>query len=156
MTGQSTVRQPAEGRTVAFVGGIYRFIVTGHETHGKLAQWELTVPPGNAPPLHVHSREDETFFVTQGEVSFQVEKHRIIAPTGTLIHMPIGVPHTFKNETTVVAKMLISVSPAGLEHFFFEIGEELEPGCTIVPTHKLEIQRIIEVSARYGVEILIP
>jgi quercetin dioxygenase-like cupin family protein len=92
MSDQATVKRPTEGHTLAFVGGIYRFIVTGLETQGKLAQWELTIPPGNAPPLHVHSREDETFFVIQGEVTFQVETHHVIAPAGTLIHMPVVHP----------------------------------------------------------------
>ena len=59
----STIRTPAEGRTIAVVGDVYRFLATGQETNGKYAMWEAVVPPGGGPPPHVHSREEEGFYV---------------------------------------------------------------------------------------------
>ncbi len=59
MTNQPTVRKAAEGRTIAAVGDVYRFLATGEDTNGKYAVWEAIVPPGGGPPPHVHSREEE-------------------------------------------------------------------------------------------------
>jgi quercetin dioxygenase-like cupin family protein/SAM-dependent methyltransferase len=118
---QAVIKQSGEGRTVAVVGDVYRFLATGEDTNGKYALWEAIVPPGGGPPLHVHSREEEGFYILEGEVSFQVGEKRIVASTGMFANMSVGTPHTFKNETDRPARMLISVVPAGLEQMFFEV-----------------------------------
>ena len=67
-----TIRTPAEGRTIAVVGDVYRFLATGEDTNGKYAMWEAVVPPGGGPPPHVHSREEEGFYVLEGEIKLTV------------------------------------------------------------------------------------
>ena len=47
---QPTLRTPTEGRTIAVVGDVYRFLATGEVTNGKYAMWEAIVPPGGGPP----------------------------------------------------------------------------------------------------------
>src|SRR2546421_5506072 len=105
------VNKPGQGRTIAVVGDVYRFLATGEETAGRYALWEAIVTPGGGPPPHVHSREDEGFYVLEGEVSFWAGDQRLVAPAGTFINLPAGTPHTFKNETARPARMLISVAP---------------------------------------------
>src|SRR5687768_13374995 len=122
---QPTLRKPAQGRTVAVVGDVYRFLATGDDTYGRYALWEAIVPPGGGPPPHVHSREEEGFYVLEGEITFQVGGERIVARAGTFANMPVGTPHSFKNESGQPAKMLIWVAPAGLEQMFFEFGVPL-------------------------------
>ena len=70
MTQKPTIRTPIEGRTVAVVGDVYRFLATSEETNGKYTLWEAIVPPGGGPPPHVHSREEEGFYVLEGEITF--------------------------------------------------------------------------------------
>src|SRR5262245_26892360 len=108
------LRKPAEGRTVAVVGDVYRFLTTGDDTNGSYALWEALVPPGGGPPPHVHAREVEGFYVLEGEITFQVGDERLVATAGTYIHLPVGTPHAFKNESDRPARMLVSVVPAGL------------------------------------------
>src|SRR3954452_25035199 len=115
MSNQPTINTPPQGRTVAVVGDVYRFLATGDETNGKYALWEAVVPPGGGPPLHVHSREEEGFYVLEGEIALQVGDQRLVAGPGMFISMPVGTPHSFKNESARHARMLISVAPAGLE-----------------------------------------
>lgn len=52
------LKKPGQGRTIAVVGDVYRFLATGDDTNGKYALWEAVVPPGGGPPPHVHSREE--------------------------------------------------------------------------------------------------
>ena len=152
-----TIRTPAEGRTIAVVGDVYRFLATGEDTNGKYAMWEAIVPPGGGPPPHVHSREEEGFFILEGEITFTVNGERVVAKTGTFANMSVGTPHSFKNESGQPAKMLISVAPAGLEQMFFEVGVPLAEGATTaLPPTKDEIEKLLAVAPRYGVEIRLP
>src|SRR5258707_1946555 len=125
-----TIRIPSEGRTIAVVGDVYRFLALGDETNGKYALWEAIVPPGGGPPPHVHSREEEGFYILEGEITFHIGEQRIVASAGMFANMPVGTPHSFKNESNRPAKMLISVAPAGLEKMFFEVGVPVVQGAT--------------------------
>ena len=152
-----TIRTPTEGRTIAVVGDVYRFLVTGDETNDNYALWEAIVPPGGGPPPHVHSREEEGFYVLDGEVTLHFGEQRIVATAGMFANMPVGTPHSFSNESNRPAKMLISVAPAGLEKMFFEIGVPVAHGATTAaqPT-KDEIDKLLAIAPRYGIEIKLP
>lgn len=157
MTRSPTIRTPAEGRTIAVVGDVYRFLATGEDTNGRYAMWEAVVPPGGGPPPHVHSREEEGFYILEGEITFTVGDERIVATAGTFANMPVGTPHSFKNESDRPAKMLISVAPAGLEEMFFEVGVPVDQGATTAaPPTKGEIEKLLAVAPKYGIEIRLP
>src|SRR5580692_4421633 len=98
------------------------FLATGEDTNGKYAMWEAIVPPGGGPPPHVHSREEEGFYIIEGEIILQVGEKRITVSAGMFANMPVGTTHSFKNEADRPAKMLISIAPAGLEQMFLEVG----------------------------------
>jgi quercetin dioxygenase-like cupin family protein len=151
------LRQRTEGRTVAVVGDVYRFLATGEDTGGKYALWEAIVPPGGGPPPHVHSREEEGFYVLEGEITFTVNGERVVAAARTFANMPVGTPHSFKNESGQPARMLISVAPAGLEQMFFEFGVPLPQGATTaLPPTQEEIEKLLAVAPKYGIEIRLP
>lgn len=153
----SAIRQPGEGRCVAVVGDVYRFLAVGAETDGKYALWEAFVGPGGGPPPHVHSREEESFYVLDGTVTFFHGEERITAGPGTFLNMPVGSLHAFKNETDRPARMLISVAPAGLENMFFETGRTVPDGTQAAPPPtREEIDRLLAAAPRYGVEIRLP
>ena len=157
MSQKPTLRSPGKGRTVAVVGDVYRFLATGEDTNGKYALWEAIVPPGGGPPPHVHSREEEGFYVLEGEITFTVNGERVVATAGTFANMPVGTPHSFKNESDRPARMLISVAPAGLEQMFFEVGVPLAEGATTaLPPTKDEIEKLLAVAPKYGIEIKLP
>jgi quercetin dioxygenase-like cupin family protein len=152
-----TVRTQSEGRTIAVVGDVYRFLATGEETNGKYALWEAIVPPGGGPPPHVHSREEEGFYILEGEITFQIGDERIVATAGTFANMPVGVLHSFKNESGQPARMLISVAPAGIEKMFIEVGQPVPAGTeTAQPPTQEEIEKLLAVALRYGIEIRLP
>ena len=154
---QPTITKPGEGRTIAVVGDVYRFLATGDDTNGKYALWEAIVPPGGGPPPHVHSREEEGFYILEGEITFQIGEERVVATVGMFANMPVGTPHSFKNESDQTAKMLISVAPAGLEQMFFECGVPVAQGATTaLPPSKAEIEKLLEIAPRYGIEIRLP
>jgi quercetin dioxygenase-like cupin family protein len=152
-----TIRTAAEGRTVAVVGDVYRFLAIGEDTNGRYALWEAVVSPGGGPPPHVHSREEEGFYVLEGEITFLAREQTLVAGPGTFVNMPVGMRHAFKNESSRPARMLISVAPAGLEQMFFEVGQPVPAGArTVPPPTREEIERLLAVAPRYGIAIDLP
>ena len=156
MTNQPLLRSETEGRVVAIAGDLYRFLATGDETGGRYAMWEATVFPGGGPPPHIHSREEEAFYVLEGTITFYVGDERRVAPAGTFASMPIGSLHCFRNESDSIARMLITVAPAGLEKMFLEIGAPMSLGDTPPPLSPAEVERILTAAPRYGVEMRLP
>ena len=153
---QVMVKKPTEGRTIGIVGDVYRFLATSEETGGRYSMFEATVLPGGGPPPHIHRREDETFYVLEGEITFQVGDERRVAKPGTFVHMPIGNLHAFKNETNQPAKMLILLAPAGLEEMFFEVGKHLAEGEMPDEPSPEEIKKLLEAADRFGIEYKLP
>src|SRR5438067_3400020 len=101
---QPILRASGEGRTIGVVSDVYRFLATGEETDGKYAMFEAIVPPGGGPPPHIHSREEESFFILESEITFTLNEERIVATAGTFANMPVGSLHSFKNTTDKIAR----------------------------------------------------
>jgi quercetin dioxygenase-like cupin family protein len=157
MSRHPVINTPPQGRTIAVVGDVYRFLATGDDTNGKYALFEALVGPGGGPPPHVHSREEEGFYVLEGEITFTINGERIVATAGTFANVPVGTPHSFKNESTKPARMLISVAPAGLEKMFMEVGVSLAEGATTaLPPARDEIEKLLAIAPSYGIEIKLP
>ena len=153
MTRTPILRKSNEGRTIAVAGDVYRFLATGDDTDGKYATFEATLSPGGGPPPHIHSREEESFYVLEGTVTFQVGDKKLTATAGDFANMPIGSLHSFKNETDQPARMIISLAPAGLEKMFFETGVPVALGESPPPLAPAEIERLLAAAPKYGIEI---
>jgi quercetin dioxygenase-like cupin family protein len=150
---ESGVLKAGEGRTVWIVGDRYTIKSSGADTSGRFALIEALVPPGGGPPPHIHGREDEAFFVLEGELLFHADGLDIAAGVGSWVTLARGSLHHFRNVGDKPARMLIVVTPSGLEDFFLEIGREsTEP---VSPTPE-DIRKLIEIAPKYGLEIRLP
>jgi quercetin dioxygenase-like cupin family protein len=87
---------PGGGRSFWLLGELYTTKALGEDTDGAFAFVEGTTPPQAGPPPHVHGREDETFWVLEGELEFMVGGGTVRAPAGSFVHAPRGIPHTTK------------------------------------------------------------
>ena len=149
---------PGRGESVAVVGDLYTFLAAGEETGGRFAAVEALVLPGGGPPPHVHSREDESFYVLEGEITFYTgfpEAVKTVGTKGSFVNIPPGVAHCFRNESAAEARMLIVVSPAGFEKFFAEVGTVVteRPARPLAPTPR-HIEEVLAAAPRYGVVTL--
>lgn len=152
MSRETKFTAPHEGRMICIVGDVYRFLATGEETDNRFAQWEATVPPGGGPPPHVHQREEESFYVLEGQITFRLGDQRIVAGPGMFANIPPGQLHSFKNETDQPVRMIIQVVPAGLEKMFFEVGQPLNADGSVPAMPEDEIPRLLAAASRYGIE----
>ena len=154
-TSAVTIHQPSDGRKIGIVGDIYRFLATGEETNGGYTQIEAIVLPGGGPPHHLHRREDEYLYVVVGEITVRIGDEELVAGPGTFVNLPIGIPHSFRNETDKTAKILITLVPPGLEDYFWEIGQRFDGDLPPKPTPE-EIEKMVEAAPRYGIEFIEP
>lgn len=149
--------KPGQGRSVWVVGDRYTFKTTGEETGGAFAMIEGVVPPGGGPPPHSHGREDEAFYVLEGELSFHADGRSFTAGPGSWITLAKGSVHYFRNNTPHKARILVCVTPSGLENFFMEVGRPAADGEEgPVPPTPEEIQKLLETAPKYGITILAP
>jgi quercetin dioxygenase-like cupin family protein len=150
------VLRPGEGRSVWVVGDRYTFLATGADTGGAYALIHAEVPPQGGPPPHRHHREDEAFYVLEGELSFEVDGRPLGATAGSWVTLPRGTWHAFKNQGPSPARMLIVVTPSGLEQFFAEVGSEATGRSSPPPGTAADVEKLLAVAPKYGLEIRSP
>jgi len=108
------VTRTGEGEALWWFGSLAEIKVTAEQTGGLLSIIEIAEPANAVAPLHVHKREDEGFWVLEGDVTFEVGRTRIEAHAGDFAFGPRGVPHGY----TVGAegcRMLFILTPGGFE-----------------------------------------
>lgn len=146
-----------EGPAISAVGDVYRVLATGEQTGGAYALLEARVLPGGGPPPHLHTREEESFFVLEGELTFLLEGRPIRAGVGAFIQIPRGTVHCFKNESATPTRILIQVTPSGFEQFMAEFAVPVPSFASPpVPVTPVEIERLLAVAPKYGIEMKLP
>ncbi len=147
MSAQAIIRRPGEGKSVTLAGQPMAFLVTGEATkHTSMFEW--TIPPGFSTGLHVHRVQEETFYVLEGECDWQVGNERVRATVGTYLFLPPGVPHNIANASDKIARVLMTVSPPGHEHYFEELAATVAGGGAKDPA------KISALRARYDTDQL--
>ena len=147
--------KPGQGTSLSIVGDILTFKAVSEDTGGQYTLVEVQVDPDIGPPPHIHHREDEAFYIQEGELEFQLGDQIVIATPGTFLYSPKGHVHRFTNKTTQRAKMLAWYMPAGIEQFFAEVGVEVDnPDAPSIPASPERIERLLAAAPQYGIEIL--
>src|SRR3990170_3839838 len=145
--------QPGEGKSLWVLGDLYTFKVVGEDTGGSFALIEVQVQPENGPPPHIHHREDETFYVLEGEVSFLHGDITFTATAGSFVYIPKGTLHTFKNIGTSQGRFLAIITPAGFEKFFEEIGEPVTDETSPPPFNQATVEKLLTIAPKYHLEV---
>ncbi len=141
-----------EGTHVVSAGNLYRVIANGHETDNRFSLMEAILEPGQGGPYHTHSREDESFFVLEGQVTFYLEDGELIATRDDFVSCPPGVARGFRNHTNNTARMLLFYSSAGVEEMTIRDGKIVDAGTTareIATGNDIECPVLAE---EYGIE----
>ena len=111
-----------QGRAIWHMGALMVFKATSEQTGGQFWLAEQTSANGYASPVHLHTREDETFYILEGEVSIEVGDTLYLAAPGGTVFAPRGLPHSYKVES-VVARWLVLGAPGGFDGWFFDTGK---------------------------------
>ena len=134
-------------------GDHYTFLVTGEDTGGAYFVMEALVPPGGGPPPHIHTREDETYYILDGHIETTLGDQTTVAGPGDFVNIPRDTLHCFRNTGTETARMILTFVPAGIEAWFLECLEPAPnaPRPEDVPDNAEEVAaRYVAAAPRHG------
>jgi quercetin dioxygenase-like cupin family protein len=153
---RSVISGPDTQAAVWFLGALSQLRVTGDQTGGALAVADHLARRGNASPVHVHDRDDETFFVLDGELRVLVGEEEHTAGPGTAAVLPRRVSHAYV-VTSATARFLTLHTPAGFEQFATEVGEPAQ-ALTLPPppAGPPDSAALAQAAARHQITILAP
>jgi quercetin dioxygenase-like cupin family protein len=122
--------------------------VSNEDSGGVCTIFEMNALPRSGPFQHVHHREDEWYYVLDGEFLFRAagEEYRLL--TGGSIWLPRGIPHVWANTAASNGKLILVCQPGGFEKFFDDMGR--------VPMDRKSPDTMRELMAKYGMEMLGP
>jgi mannose-6-phosphate isomerase-like protein (cupin superfamily) len=149
------VLKQGEGKSVWSLGGRFTVKVAQADVGGRFSLVETLAFRSTEPPLHIHHKEDEAWFIVDGQMTFYVGDEVIHAGAGVFVFAPSGIAHTFTVDVEPT-RVLVFASPAGFERFALELGE---PASTDTPPAGLAVPGpdvLGPVAQRYGIEVVGP
>ena len=149
MTSAGKVIPFPKAHQVQVVSDHMALLLRGEDNENRFALLHCVTAPRQGPPLHVHTREDETFHILRGTYEFSVGGNLTAVGPGDTVFGVRGVPHTYRNTGDTPAQMLLFVTPAGFEDFFECISG-------LAARNEATYQALTEQAADYGCTILGP
>jgi mannose-6-phosphate isomerase-like protein (cupin superfamily) len=150
---------PGEGEALWGDGLLATIKAKGEQTDGRSSLVEILAPDGYGSGLHVHHREDEGFWILEGELTFYVGDQTTKAQPGSFLFGPKDVPHAFTVDSGP-ARLLFILSPAGFEELVRDMGEPARaltlPPQPEAPPSEAEMQQMAAMAAQHGVEFIGP
>ena len=119
MQQNSFLSNPQSHNSRAIPGALFHFLAKGEQTNNSFALIQIEVYKGNEPPAHVHDREDESYYILEGNIRFWIGDKVIDAKAGDFIFLPRGISHKFEVLSDKVRE-LMWISPAGLDQWFWD------------------------------------
>lgn len=145
-TFEEKVVKSDEGKVLQILGNKQIHKLIGKDTNNQMVEWIDYLEPGSGIPPHIHTKEDEIFRVTEGQVELVVAHKTTILNPGDTALAPKNIVHYWKVIGDKKAQMCVSAFPAGMEHMFEELNA-LPPG-------KPDFKKISEISAKYGIRFV--
>jgi mannose-6-phosphate isomerase-like protein (cupin superfamily) len=151
---QPTASEPTIAPAYAFFGTTAIVQASSEQTNGEYALIEIRTVRGNQPPLHSHDRDDEGFYVLEGEVRLHVGPDTLCLGPGQCAVAPRGIPHTYVVESERATWLV--TSNGGFDRYIREIGEPLADADQSLDVELPPMERILEISTAHGIQILGP
>ncbi len=144
-----------KGKSFWFIHNLATVKVSGEETGGAWSMTEVAGPKGDMPPLHVHHRDDEAFYVLEGEMTLFAGDREIHLSAGECGLAPKGIPHVYRVDSDE-AHWLAVCSPAGFERFVAEASVPAKARTLPPGPPALDPDRLAAIAQEHGIEILGP
>jgi len=139
---------PAE-ETISVGPLTIRFLLTGKNSCGSVAIFELLVPRGQRlpAPAHSHDHYEETIYGIDGVITFTVNGEPVDIGPGQALCIPRGAIHRFDNNTDQDVKALCVISPAAIGPEYFREVAEVGRAAAGGPPDRA---RMMEIMLRHG------
>ncbi|MGH2891715.1 MAG: quercetin 2,3-dioxygenase [Solirubrobacteraceae bacterium] len=150
-----TVFPPLASTPLWFFDNLAHVLIDGEQSSDAYSLVELSAAKGDMPPLHVHHRDDETFYVLEGEMTLFVGDRQIAVSASQAALAPREVPHTYRVESEQ-ARWLVINAPSGFEQFVRTAGESAPSAQLPPPGRPVDPSALAQTAAEHGLEILGP
>jgi hypothetical protein len=150
------ISSPDTQAAIWFLGALSQLRLSGERTGGAFSLADNLARGGNASPVHVHDRDDETFFVLDGELRVLVGEDDYTAGPGTVAVLPRRLRHAYV-VISAAARFLTLHTPAGFEQFAAEVGQPAR-ALTLPPppAGPPDFTALAQAAARHGITVLAP
>jgi len=135
------------GPTFTMLGTTMPLIATAAGTGGRYTVIEQVTPPGWGPPRHIHSCEDEIFYILDGSYELHVGDERRTVSAGTSAILPRNIAHGFRNVASTPSRLVFVIAPGGLEEYFLAVAK-----CSSAPNPA----QLVELARPFGLTLLPP
>jgi len=143
-----------EGEARWWFGSLAVIKATAADTGGQMSILEITNPPGYAAPLHVHHREDEGFWILEGDATFEVGDMTIEGRVGDYLFGPRDIPHRY-TVGDAGCRMLFIMTPSGFEDLVIAMSEPAASRIVPPPSDvEPDWERIAAIAKAHGAELL--
>jgi mannose-6-phosphate isomerase-like protein (cupin superfamily) len=149
-------RHVDEGTVFWSMGNRFTLKLGARDTTGQLGLLEVVAPVGTAPPLHVHHREAEVFYLLEGTMIYRAGDETFELAVGSSIYLPKDVPHAFRVTGRVPARFLALTVPGGLEALYGTLGRPPDHDGMPNPPSPEEIGNWLQTTQQYGLEVIGP
>ncbi|WP_433496745.1 cupin domain-containing protein [Sphaerimonospora sp. CA-214678] len=117
--------QPEQQQKLEWLdGSTFSVLLDAATTGGQLTVGRFDAPEGEAPPFHLHTREDEVFLLIKGTAQLWVGEQELELSEGGIVYLPRNIPHGYRI-TSERADLLLIATPAGIEDMFRQGGRDL-------------------------------
>lgn len=150
--GQPMIARPALSNSYWYIGTtLLSVLISSEQSGGAFSLVHGYEIQGAEPPPHTHTKEDESFFLIDGEIEYTAGGRVMQAKTGDWVFLPKNIQHSFKVRTPK-AQVLIHLSPGGFENYFIEMSEPAkEMGIPPMPQGPPDIEKILKTASKYGI-----
>lgn len=137
-----------------FAGTRVRMLLTGRQTDGAFCMMEMSGPPGTSTPTHVHTREDETVHVVEGELDVFLGDDVVTLRAGDTALLKRHEPHRIVIGGPGTARYLVVCTPAGFDDFVLACSGSRTGPIVPTPPTRQEVARLVEAAPRFGISLL--
>ncbi len=136
------------------LGQKFTFLLGPEDTHGEFVLSELVAQPRNGPPPHLHRRDDELFYVLDGEFVFASGGRSFTRSKGFAVYLPKNTLHTYDSVGPRPGRMLVINAPSGFERFIYEWSRPVrDPAEPPPPATQQDIDALLAAAPKYGIEL---
>jgi mannose-6-phosphate isomerase-like protein (cupin superfamily) len=153
-----SIKHQPRSKRFYFDVGIGSVVLTGADTGGAYCLIEASLAPGIGVPPHMHTREDETYYILSGELEVMVAGKIFVLNAGDCLMAPRDIPHQIRNSGSAENHYLLIFSPSGLDEFLMATGLPA-PDNAAAPTEQqlqagdpsIAIRNVHKLATDYGI-----
>lgn len=147
-----TIVRPGEGKRFWLIHDLVTPLVSASKTGDRYEVVHNTSLEPGGPPPHVHSQEDELFYVLEGQYRFIFNDQTFEGGPGTCVFLPRGIVHTFNRVGDKPGKLMVAITPGGFGKVALAASLPCSDPSVLPELNPAYFDRLMASCAAHGIE----